>query len=59
MPTQPLLDDTFLRAQWAAEFDTFQASPASAELFARLRAWAGRDQLNERASEEITMVEGG
>lgn len=51
MPTQPLLDDTFLRAQWAAEFDTFQASPASAELFARLRAWAGRDQLNERASE--------
>ena len=51
MPAQPLLDDTFLRAQWAAEFDAFEASPASADLLARLRAWANRDQLNERASE--------
>lgn len=51
MPTQPLLDDTFLRAQWGAEFDSFQANSASVELFARLRAWAGRDRLNERSSE--------
>jgi hypothetical protein len=51
MPAQPLLDDTFLRAQWAAEFDAFEASPASPDLLARLRAWANRDQLNERASE--------
>ena len=51
MPALPLLDDTFLRAQWAAEFDTFQASSVSTELFARLRAWAGRDRLNERSSE--------
>jgi len=51
MPAQPLFDDTFLRAQWSAEFDTFQSSPASAELLSRLQSWAGRDQLNERASE--------
>jgi hypothetical protein len=51
MPAQPLLDDTFLRAQWSGEFDAFEAGPASAEMLARLRAWAARDRLNERASE--------
>lgn len=51
MPAQPLLDDTFLRAQWSGEFEIFQASATSTELLARLRAWAERDQLNERASE--------
>jgi hypothetical protein len=51
MPTQPLLDDTFLRAQWSGEFDTFQASQASAGLLARLQNWAARDPLSERASE--------
>lgn len=51
MPAQPLFDDPFLRAQWSAEFEAFEASPKSAELLARLRAWSGREQLNERASE--------
>lgn len=51
MPAQPLFEDTFLRAQWAAEFDAFESSPESAVLLARLRAWASRDLLNERASE--------
>ncbi len=30
MPAQPLLEDTYFRAQWSAEFDTFEASPESA-----------------------------
>jgi hypothetical protein len=51
MTAQPLFEDTFLRAQWSAEFDAFQASPEAAALLARLRAWAERDVLNERASE--------
>jgi len=51
MPSLPLLDDTYLRSQWSAEFDAFQSSPQSAALLARLRAWAARDLLNERASE--------
>ena len=51
MPAQPLFEDTFLRAQWSAEFDAFQASPASVALLTRLRAWAARDVLNERATE--------
>jgi hypothetical protein len=51
MPTQPLFEDTFLRAQWSAEFDAFEASPESSALLARLRNWASREQLNERASE--------
>ena len=51
MPAQPLLDDTFLRAQWSEEFDAFQAGAESAALLAHLRAWAERDPLNERASE--------
>jgi len=37
MPTQPLLDDPFLRAQRAAEFELFEASPASAELLAHAK----------------------
>ena len=51
MPAQPLFEDTFLRAQWSAEFDDFESSPESAALLARLRAWSSRDLLNERASE--------
>jgi len=51
MPAQPLLDDTFLQAQWGEEFDAFQAGSESAALLVRLRAWAERDPLNERASE--------
>lgn len=51
MPAQPLLDDTFLRAQWSSEFDAFQNGPESAALLDRLRAWAARDPLTERASE--------
>jgi methylase of polypeptide subunit release factors len=51
MPALPLLDDTFLRAQWDAEFKAFEAGPYSSALLARLRAWAERDVLNERASE--------
>jgi len=51
MPALPLFEDTFLRAQWSDEFDAFAASPQSPALLARLKAWAGRDQLNERASE--------
>jgi hypothetical protein len=49
MPAQPLLDDTFLRAQWSGEFDAFETEPESAQLLARLRNWASRDLLNERA----------
>ncbi|MBN8456919.1 MAG: Eco57I restriction-modification methylase domain-containing protein [Verrucomicrobia bacterium] len=51
MPAYPLLDDTFLRAQWSTEFEAFQNGPESAALLERLRAWARRDPLNERASE--------
>ena len=51
MPSLPLFEDTYLRIQWSGEFEDFEASPASAELLARLRAWASRDLLNERASE--------
>jgi hypothetical protein len=51
MLAQPLLEDTFLRAQWSAEFDNFESGPESAALLARLRAWAARDLLTERASE--------
>ncbi|MFU8894445.1 MAG: Eco57I restriction-modification methylase domain-containing protein [Luteolibacter sp.] len=51
MTSQPLLEDTYLRAQWSTEFEAFEASPESAALLARLRAWANRDVLNERASE--------
>jgi hypothetical protein len=51
MPALPLFEETFLRAQWNAEFDTFQAGPESTALLSRLRAWAARDMLNERASE--------
>ncbi len=51
MPALPLFEETFLRAQWSAEFDAFESSPESAALLARLRAWANRDLLNERASE--------
>lgn len=58
MPSLPLLDDTFLRAQWAVEFETFEAGPESAALLARLRAWAGRDVLNERASEDRSLCHG-
>ena len=51
MPALPLFEETFLRAQWSAEFDAFESSPESAALLARLRNWANRDLLNERASE--------
>lgn len=51
MPALPLLEETFLRAQWSAEFDAFESSPESAALLTRLRNWANRDLLNERASE--------
>ncbi len=51
MLAQHLFDDTFLRAQWGSEYEAFAASPAAAALHTRLRAWAGREQLNERASE--------
>lgn len=51
MPAQPLLDDPFLRAQWSTEFEAFQNGPESAALLERLRAWAARDHLTERASE--------
>jgi hypothetical protein len=51
MPALPLFEDPFLRAQWGTEFDAFEASPDSTTLLARLRAWASRDLLNERASE--------
>jgi hypothetical protein len=51
MPAQPLLDDHFLRAQWGGEFAAFQAGPESGALLERLRSWAARDRLNERASE--------
>lgn len=51
MPAQPLFDDHFLRAQWGGEFAAFQAGPEAGALFERLRAWAARDRLNERASE--------
>lgn len=51
MSALPLFEDPYLRAQWGAEFDAFEASPASAALLSRLRAWASRDLLSERASE--------
>ena len=51
MPTLSLFDEPFLRAQWEAEFLAFRDSPEAGVLLARLRAWAGRQQLNERASE--------
>ena len=51
MPVLPLFDETFLRAQWDAEFTAFQESAESAALLQRLKAWAAREQLNERASE--------
>ncbi len=51
MPAQPLFEDTFLRAQWSVEFDAFEAGSESAALLTRLRNWASREQLNERASE--------
>jgi len=51
MPALPLFEETFLRAQWSAEFDAFQSSPQSAALLDRLKAWADRDVLKERASE--------
>jgi hypothetical protein len=51
MPVLPLFDEPFLRAQWDAEFSAFQEGPESAALLLRLKAWAGREQLNERASE--------
>jgi len=51
MPSQPLFEDTFLRAQWNAEFVAFESSPASAYLLARLSAWANRDILKETSSE--------
>lgn len=47
----PLFDETFLRAQWDAEFRAFLNSPDADALLARLRAWAQRDRLHERASE--------
>ncbi len=46
----PLFEETFLRAQWDAEFRAFRDSPEAAALLARLRAWAAREHLNERAS---------
>ncbi len=51
MSALPLFEDPYLRAQWSAEFEAFEASPASAALLARLQAWASRDLLTERASE--------
>ena len=51
MPVLPLFDETFLRAQWDAEFTAFQESVESSALLQRLKAWANREQLNERASE--------
>jgi hypothetical protein len=51
MPTLSLFDEPFLRAQWEAEFLAFRDSPEAGALLARLRAWAGRQPLNERASE--------
>ena len=51
MPALPLFEETFLRAHWSAEFDTFESSPESAALLDRLRNWASREVLNERASE--------
>lgn len=51
MPFLPLLDDSFLSAQWGAEFEAFQSSPESSSLLARLRNWSSRDLLNERATE--------
>jgi methylase of polypeptide subunit release factors len=51
MPTLSLFDEPFLRAQWEAEFLAFRDSPEAGTLLARLRAWAGRQPLNERASE--------
>lgn len=51
MPALPLLEETYLRAQWSAEFDAFESGPESAALLVRLRNWANRDLLNERASE--------
>lgn len=51
MPMLPLFDEPFLRAQWDAEFRTFQSGPEADALRERLQAWAGRDRLNERASE--------
>lgn len=46
MAAPPLLEDTFLRARWGAEFEAFESSPESAALLERLRSWAGRDILN-------------
>ncbi len=51
MPALPLLDESFLRAQWDAEFRDFEAGPESAALLGRLRAWAVREALTEKASE--------
>jgi len=45
MPMLPIFDDPFLRAQWDAEFLSFQNSPDANALLARLRAWAAREQL--------------
>jgi len=47
----PLFDEPFLRAQWDSEYRAFESGPESGALLTRLRAWAGREQLNERASE--------
>ncbi len=51
MAVQPLFDEPFLRAQWGSEFESFQECPEATALLARLRAWANREQLNERSSE--------
>ena len=51
MPILPLVDETFLRAQWDTEFRAFLDGSEAAALMARLRAWAARERLNERASE--------
>ena len=51
MIEQSLVEDSFLRAQWQEEFETFTASPESKALLERLRAWANREVLKETASE--------
>lgn len=51
MHVQPLFDEAVLRNQLWGEFEQFRGSAEATALFDRLKAWAGREILNERESE--------
>ncbi len=51
MNKQSLFDENVLRSQLWDEYLQFSSRPEAPALHARLKAWAGRDRLNERESE--------